>query len=278
MVFIVKERAAMLSSKILKSAVVNADQRIVSVSALLMGVGKDVNSDEVFAALSAATNNTMRVIPGSVIRLDDVGIGQVAVAAALTPATRTLPASHRAHMTSVSSNIFMDDNERLWALRGDGNDRVLVMSASEDPDTLIEMMASCSSDHENELIIARDSYLRKAIDAHKNVIASVSGGDMVSYVDDGEVGVAFVAASTSGSEELHVFNVASQSASTINRGQVVAKVECDAIKYPDEVQLSESGVAAGGLKTIIDYYRRVFGHAPEYFKELEACIRQHSYA
>ena len=34
----------------------------------------------------------------------------------------------------------------------------------------------------------------------------------------------------------------------------------------------------GGLKTIIDYYRRVFGHAPEYFKELEACIRQHSYA
>jgi hypothetical protein len=136
----------------------------------------------------------------------------------------------------------------------------------------------CSSDHENELIIARDSYLRKAIDAHKNVIASVSGGDMVSYVDDGEVGVAFVAASTSGSEELHVFNVASQSASTINRGQVVAKVECDAIKYPDEVQLSESGVAAGGLKTIIDYYRRVFGHAPEYFKELEACIRQHSYA
>jgi hypothetical protein len=278
MVFIVKERAAMLSSKILKSAVVNADQRIVSVSALLMGVGKDVNSEEVFAALSAATNNTMRVIPGSVIRLDDVGIGQVAVAAALTPATRTLPASHRAHMTSVSSNIFMDDNERLWALRGDGNDRVLVMSASEDPDTLIEMMASCSSDHENELIIARDSYLRKAIDAHKNVIASVSGGDMVSYVDDGEVGVAFVAASTSGSEELHVFNVASQSASTINRGQVVAKVECDAIKYPDEVQLSESGVAAGGLKTIIDYYRRVFGHAPEYFKELEACIRQHSYA
>ena len=268
----------MLSSKILKSAVVNADQRIVSVSALLMGVGKDVNSDEVFAALSAATNNTMRVIPGSVIRLDDVGIGQVAVAAALTPATRTLPASHRAHMTSVSSNIFMDDNERLWALRGDGKDRVLVMSASEDPDTLIEMMASCSSDHENELIIARDSYLRKAIDSHKNVIASVSGGDMVSYVDGGEVGVAFVAASTSGSEELHVFNVASQSASTINRGQVVAKVECDAIKYPDEVQLSESGVAAGGLKTIIDYYRRVFGHAPEYFKELEACIRQHSYA
>ena len=268
----------MLSSKILKSAVVNADQRIVSVSALLMGVGKDVNSDEVFAALSAATNNTMRVIPGSVIRLDDVGIGQVAVAAALTPATRTLPSSHRAHMTSVSSNIFMDDNERLWALRGDGNDRVLVMSASEDPDTLIEMMASCSSDHENELIIARDSYLRKAIDSHKSVIASVSGGDMVSYVDGGEVGVAFVAASTSGSEELHVFNVASQSASTINRGQVVAKVECDAIKYPDEVQLSESGVAAGGLKTIIDYYRRVFGHAPEYFKELEACIRQHSYA
>lgn len=268
----------MLSSKILKSAVVNADQRIVSVSALLMGVGKDVNSDEVFAALSAATNNTMRVIPGSVIRLDDVGIGQVAVAAALTPATRTLPASHRAHMTSVSANIFMDNSERLWALRGDGNDRVLVMSASEDPDTLIEMMASCSSDHENELIIARDPYLRKAIDAHKNVIASVSGGDMVSYVDGGEVGVAFVAASTSGSEELHVFNVASQSASTINRGQVVAKVECDAIKYPDEVQLSESGVAAGGLKTIIDYYRRVFGHAPEYFKELEACIRQHSYA
>jgi hypothetical protein len=34
----------------------------------------------------------------------------------------------------------------------------------------------------------------------------------------------------------------------------------------------------GGPKTIIDYYRRVFGHAPEYFKELEACIRQHSYA
>lgn len=268
----------MLSSKILKSAVVNADQRIVSVSALLMGVGKDVNSDEVFAALSSATNNTMSVIPGSVIRLDDVGIGQVAVAAAMTPATRTLPGSHRTHMTSVSSNIFMDKEERLWALRGDGNDRVLVMSASEDPDTLIEMMASCSSDDENELIIARDPYLRKALDAHKSVIASVSGGDMVSYVDGGKVGVAFVAASTSNSDELHVFNMESQSAASISRGQVVAKVECDSIQYPDEVQLSESGVAAGGLKTIIDYYRRVFGYSPEYFKQLEACIRQHSFA
>lgn len=63
-----------------------------------------------------------------------------------------------------------------------------------------------------------------------------------------------------------------------SRAQVVTIMPADNVNVSDDVMLSESAYQLNPVKTLMDYYRRVYGHAPDYFKQLSAVIRGHAFA
>lgn len=264
-----------------KTEIINAQAHIAAGYAVLSGLPKDgANANDVMAALSSASQHSLSAVAGSVTYLEDLGAGMALVRTLLTPATRTLPAACINQMTSVSANIYMDDNDRLWNLRGAGTDKLLVASSAESPDELLEMMSSCSSSADvtslNSMPLAYRAYQQ-----HTAVLASLSGGDYVTYMrEDHSIGEGFVAAvSTSATaDDVLIIADAEKGEQSCSRDQVISMVPADSVEVSDDVMLSQSAYTQNPTKTLMDYYRRVYGHAPEYFKRLSAVIRGHAFA
>ena len=273
----------MISATFKKYEVVNPESHIVSGYAVLSGLpadGSALDSVDVRAALSTSSQHSLSAVEGSVTYLEDLGAGMALVRALMVPATRTLPASCINGMVSVSANMYMDDSDRLWNLSGAGTDKLLVAASAENPDELLEMMASCSSDQGQSSLHAMPM-AQRAFQQHQSVLASLSGGDYVTYLrDDQSMGEGFVAAvstSSAGDECLMIADI-EKGQQSCSRAQVITVVPSDNVNVSDDVMLSESAYQLNPVKTLMDYYRRVYGHAPEYFKQLSAIIRGHAFA
>lgn len=267
----------MLSAQIKNTEVAHSATNIVSVIANVQGLASMSSADEILSALSEASGHRMTALSGSVVMMEERGKNEAIFRAQMAPATEVLPAAAAGNMTALSSNIFMDATEKLWALRSSGDQSVLVRSVSEDPAELADMMASCSSSVALEM--GRDPILRKACEQFAASLSAAEGSDIVSFVREDrtvDVGfIAYVSKSADGEEKLAVQNMAGEHFE-ISREALVAVMSNSSIHYP-EVHLSESA-AANSTKTLLDYYRRVFGHAPEYFNRLAEIIRGHSFA
>lgn len=271
----------MISATMKKSDIVNPQAHIVAGYAVLSGLPAkgDANSVDVLAALSTSSQHSLSAVAGSVTYLEDLGAGMALVRTLMVPATRTLPASCINGMVSVSANMYMDDSDRLWNLSGSGTDKLLVAASAESPDELLEMMASCSSDNHsalNTMPLAQRAYAQ-----HQQALASLSGGDYVTYLrEDQSMGEGFIAAvSTSADgDECLIIADAEKGEQSCSRAQVVAIMPADNVAVSDDVIVSESAYQVNPVKTLMDYYRRVYGHAPEYFKQLSAVIRGHAFA
>lgn len=268
----------MLSAQIKNTEVAHSASNIVSVIANVQGLASMSSSDEILAALSEASGHKMTALSGSIVMMEERGKNEGIFRAMMAPATEILPASDAGRMTALSSNIFMDASEKLWALRTSGDQSVLVRSVSEDPNELADMMASCSSSHIS-VELGRDPILRKACEAYAASLSAAEGSDIVSFVREDravDVGfVAYVSKSAEGEEKLAIQNMDGE-CFEVPRESLVAVMPSTNINYPD-VHLSQSGQASSS-KLLLDYYRRVFGHAPEYFKRLSEIIRGHSFA
>lgn len=267
----------MLSAQIKNTEVAHSSSNIVSVIATVQGIASMSSADEMLVALSAASGHRMSTIAGSVVMMEERGANEAIFRAMMAPAHEVLPATAAGNMTALSSNMFMDANEKLWALRSSGDQQMLVRSVSEDPAELADMMQSCSSDIAVE--IGRDPILRKACANFAASLSAAEGSDIVSFVrDDKQVDVGFIAyvsKSADGQEALAIQSMDGEVFS-VSREAVIAVMPSTNVHYPD-VHLSESA-AANSSKTLLDYYRRVFGHAPEYFKKLSEIIKGHAFA
>lgn len=268
----------MLSAQIKNTEVAHSASNIVSVIANVQGIASMSSSDELLVALSTASGHRMSAIAGSVVMMEERGDNEAIFRAMMAPAHEVLPASAAGNMTALSSNMFMDASEKLWALRSSGDQQMLVRSVSEDPAELADMMQSCSSDINVEM--GRDPILRKACAKFAASLSAAEGADIISFVrDDKQVDVGFIAyvsQSADGEESLAVQNMDGEFFSLSSREAVIAVMPSSNIQYPD-VFLSESA-ASNSSKTLLDYYRRVFGHAPEYFKKLSEIIKGHAFA
>ena len=266
-----------ISAHVQRASLASTSQNAMSVIANVVGVNKGCKPDDVLVALSAATNHQFRPVAKSVLNLADCGAGVHVVRALMVPTKDVLSVEHASKMTALSSNMFMDASERLWHLKGNGADSILIGSQSEDPEVLLNMMTSCSSD-----VSASNPSMRRALETHTQALASVAGGDVVSYLSSsGEMKTGFVVYSSKSADnsedELGVMEFGStQGEEVVSRESISAIIPCASVDYPDVQLMSASGTAS--KSALLDYYRRVYGHAPDYFAKLQNIINGHCFA
>ena len=225
--------------------------------------------DQYAASLSAATNNSMSCIAQTMRVLGDNNMVKV-VRAIMKPAKQVLPANHAGQMVALSSNMFMDASERIWHLKSEGADGILVAQQPENLEELMGMMQSCSSDTSGNPMV------REAMMSTSSAIDSVEGGDVASYVSEsGELEVGFVAYTSAESSEVGIVSFSGDH-HVVDRQALVTVRPCNLMQYPDEVALSVSGVVTG-VPTLLDYYKRVYSYNSDYWNKIRQVIVGHSF-
>lgn len=227
------------------------------------------SEDQFAASLSAATNNNLFCIAQSMRVLADNNMTKV-VRAIMRPSKQLLPANHASQMVALSSNMFMDKGERIWHLKSEGGDNVLVAQQPENLDEMMAMMSSCSSDTHP------DAMVRDAMMSTSSAINAVEGGDVVSFVSaSGELDVGFVMYTTEDKAEAGILSFSGVE-HTVDMQALVTVRPCALLKYPEEVALSVSGQVTG-VPTLLDYYKRVYSYNSDYWNKIRQIIVGHSF-
>lgn len=182
-------------------------------------------------------------------------------------------------LRSVSSNMFMDDEEKMWVLRKTESGDLLVKSTGiEDHHDLANLLnACCSSGY------SLSSEGRKHNQELAQFQGSVQGGDFIKYVSlsTGEAKVGFAVASTE--EGLIVLPSDGGDEEEIPKEAVVEQYD-DSELPEDQMPESESaeiGVAlargTADINFMLDYYKRVYARSPAFYAEFAKRVRSHAF-
>lgn len=232
----------------------------------------------VSAALGAQTDYSLTVIPGS-IRTVEKSNFRSTITAAMRPSAEALPyVKGMDGFKAVSSNVYMDESERMWTLENSADGKVLIRShVVDDESNIQELMQSCSSvsgsniDHQAMRSLSAASQLNSVM---------VEPSDIVSFVRNGNLEIgAIIASESSGDHIAMSFNTSkdegaltiSQSSIIHNFGDVGGGVE-----YPEDTTL----VALSGnarVDDLLDYYQKLYGHNEEFFNKLAAQITSYAF-
>lgn len=178
---------------------------------------------------------------------------------------------------SLSSNLYMDAEESVWSLKQSASGKLLVKSTGMEKDGALGKLIEdvCSG----QLSLSSDFKRRTA--ERETSISSAEGGDMVQYIDDnGQTKFGLVVAS--GESHLLV-QPREGEAENVSLSSVVEVFDTEGMPLPEltkdeEMQISIS--AARGVnpaEKLVEYYRKVYAHAPEYFAKIEQRIREYRF-
>ena len=185
---------------------------------------------------------------------------------------------------SVSSNIFMDDEEKMWALRKTEAGDILVKGTGiEDHESLRGLLdVVCSGGY------SLSSEYRKAMTSVSSMQKRIQGGDFVSFVSNSsaEVKFGFVVASDEQEGKLIVLPTDAEDES---EGEVVDKEavtgDFDTEEFPEpemseQEQMDQAVCSARGvvnLSTLMAYYKKVFQRSPAFYAEFAKRARSHAF-
>lgn len=238
--------------------------------------------ESVAAAIGASTQHSMTVIPGS-IRVTEKGNFKTSLSAAMRPATEAVPfVEGTPGFVTVSSNVYMDESERMWTLENGTDGKVLVRSSiTDDSDDIAALMQSCSSFNQSS---NRDVGTMRSVSAAGTVTAAMlEPSDVIAFVRNGamemgavissessETGTTFRAMSFSGDPQEGSFK--------LNPDQVVLNFG-DAngeIKFQEDTTMT---ALSGNAKAsdLVDYYRKLYGHNQEFLNKLLAQINSYAF-
>lgn len=229
---------------------------------------------ECAASISAALNNEFFPVEGAMMTVATTS-NSTFVRAIVSKAQEILPASELKTMQSVSANMYMDKEEKLWSLRSSESGDILVRSAEmNDMDELVDMIHSVSS----------TQYIMETQfpDIHKNLMqqdayrAATIGGDMVSFVSNSSVQTGFVAAQVEDEGRLEYAVVDKEGeVHSISSQQILARLEGGELDcWPD---LSISMSANIDTNKLVEYYSQVFRYSPDYLAKIEQIILSHGF-
>lgn len=252
-------------------------------SVALVQVLHDVNekpTTEAFGvSVSKATDNDLAVVQGSASVIE-AGKGVSMVRCLLKRTEQIIPLESNTGMVALSANMYMDQSERMWAVRQSESGDVLVrQSGAEDNEALINLIRSVSS-ASPEMFAAQMPTTNAALLAHENTLRQAKGGDMASYVSEsGNLEVGFIAAQV---EDLGKtsFLMVSQSGvqDHIDARQLVAVLDGENISgdaFPP--QDSVSAALGTDVNKLVDYYTKVFSYRPDYLAMLVERIKNHTF-
>ena len=188
---------------------------------------------------------------------------------------------------AVASNMYLDEEGSMWTLSKTAGGSLMVRSTGIDDDaSLISMLASVSSSP------ATSMQGQQMAAIASSVRDSAEGGDYITYVNaNNEISHGFlvaVATVEEAGEEQHMGIVlpygenAEAESISLNAITEVQEVEDDNIPELPEEQQVQIAVAAArdalNIDHMLDYYRRLFAHAPEYYQQIDQRIRSHAFA
>lgn len=258
------------------------DDATVIVSASLSH-GRDLpEMASVSASLGAQTDHSLTVIPGS-IRVIEKSPFRSTVTAAMRPSTEAIPfTKNMPGFSALSSNVYMDESDRMWTLENNADGKVLVRShIADDSDDIAHLMQSCSSfNGSSNLDVAS---MRSVSSAGLMAAMTLEPSDVISFVRNGNLELGAVISSES-SEQGTTFRAMSFSADpnegsfAFNPDQLIHNFgDADgSITFPEDTTMTAlSGNARAA--DLVDYYRKLYGHNQEFLNKLLGQINAYAF-
>lgn len=235
----------------------------------------------VMEALSSLTGAKVRPIEGSFHALASSKVGDT-ITGIVTSNPETIAYDDAdTQFKAVSSNMFMDEEEQLWALRTTEAGDLLVKSrGKEDADIIADLMTSLSSSDVGTLAFEATASSKR----DQGVRNSVEGGDFISFVnpqtEQVEFGAVVASVLDANGSEMNQLVVQSSDCSTpVQIDRALALGVFDDVEYSDEGLVNENSVEASAhtLDFIASYYQRVFQRDPSYFEKFMERWMNHTF-
>lgn len=183
---------------------------------------------------------------------------------------------------SFSSNIFMDDEEKMWVLRKTEAGEILVKNTGiEDHESLKGLMdVVCSGGY------SLSSEFKRDVASLSTMQHSVTGGDFVQYISSSSDETKFgfvVATAEDGKLVVLSADLAFEDGEVVSASAVINKYDTEPfpdVEFSEQEKMDNAVATARGvidIKFLLDYYRKVFQRSPEFFKQFEARVRQHAF-
>jgi hypothetical protein len=234
-------------------------------------------------ALGETMGSRMRPVEGSFHVISSNSIGDTITGVITSnPDTIAYDEAVASSFKAVAGNMFMDEEEQLWALRKTEAGDLLVKSrGKEDADVIADLMTSLSSSDVGTM--AYESVSSAQRDA--GVRLGLQGGDFITYVNPNTEQVDFgaVVASAFDDHGRNLGKIAVQSVEAssdpviIDRGMALGQFED--VDFNDEGLVDDNQVEASAksLDMIAAYYQKVFQRDPAYFEKFMERWMNHSF-
>lgn len=244
------------------------------------------NPAEVVAGLQSLCKNRLTPVKGSLVTINkEPTRTTVQGVMSLSKHIMDFPGAEALQnqgFKSLSSNMFLDENESIWTVKEEGGHKVCVKSNTVDnPEELQDLLAQCST----PIAAGSDPGYFQAVASTQQQQVAPEAGTFVTFVSESTTKFGVVLASIFNSEDpasytgsVSVLASDSDTAETIQDMQIVACSQVDWEEPADLESQASGNVGKSQKDQLVAYYRKVFGHNAAYLKEIEKRIRSHAFA
>lgn len=239
------------------------------------------NSALVSEAIRNKFNGQLQAVAGS-LRIEDKGPVSDTISGVVSVVRESVAIASSEDMTgfrAVASNMYLDDEERMWTLNTTAAGNLMVRTTGIDDDhALIGHLSAVASS-------ARTAQEGERLQAVASAIQSkIEGGKFVSYVNhNNEIAHGFIVVTASDEPVAVVLPMGQGDAEQVALTAVTEVHEVSSDVLPvltedEQVQISiASARGAVNMEMMLDYYRRVFARSDEYFNAFADRLRSHSF-
>jgi len=271
-----------ITAHVKQSTVLDGSTAMVT-AIITHGSREGVDGKSAAFALQASVDSNLIPIEGSMRVIENTPY-RTSVRLAMSAANEVIPFEDgMAGFSSVSSNIYMDSKENIWSLRQNEAGKVLVRSnAIDDASEIGQLLESCSNVTE-ATANSRDRQFFQSV-ASAGVLRGINkidSQDFVSFAHAGKMHNGFVVTALVNDQHQptgHLSVIAfndnpDQQPVTIREEAIVQNHGIPGYEEPESMEVSTSSA-----NDLISYYRKIYGHNAQFFRELEKQIRGYAFS
>lgn len=238
------------------------------------------NKQLIDQAIRAKFDNRVEIVPGSFSAISSDAFSDT-ITGVVRVIRQTMPfvEGQTKGFTSFASNMFMDTEKNIWALKHTDSGQLLVQTSTmEDEDSLNDLLSSFSS--------AGARFTPEFRSFSSTSSASVIGGDLVQFVNKkAETAIGYIVATVeeeAAPSRLMVLENGEEQPEVIAQSLVIQKLDSsDAPKVDEQSSLMQSIIAATQsnvtLNDMLEYYKKVFARSPEYYSMWSDRLKSHAF-
>lgn len=236
-------------------------------SRLLVSFAGRPTEKAVAAEVAKAWGGKVRLAQGSVQTVGETAGMMSTLDIIVKQNSRTIPFSdlETAGMTTITANVFSDADDNVWAVRGEGDSRLLVMTSNEDL---------------SDVLATRRSVNIATASVNYSLGEHFQGGDYIMYYDVADekahFGIALEEAGLVFNTETKQFHKVSPeqvlvvNENTVSPEEVAASTRTQLLsRDPNREPLSEDNM----LSRHLEYMKELYSKRGDYFRKLEDLIK-----